>query len=484
MRKKILALALTLFTVASLFGCGKSDDSEYKKQNSDHHSDFFCYKTTDSAKDENGNISRTFYFINEESEFSLTYKILKNFTISDFYCGSALITNDSYGYNRYMVVDSKGYELIPYDTYTYLERLGTTKYYSFSTSNKSTLKYGVITSDNNQIIDERYTSVALLPTDEKIIFICGKENGMYDIRHESGKILAEDIPISDVSKCRYYVSLFSSDNTGVIIVQCEDKQMIISEDSGKILVDYAKDVNESVIDYFKSFPQAGEVHLYMLSDDGTKFYQIADDYIDCHIFAIKGLRYIYDSNNVIVAKYSGGGSITEKPDNNNIIHPIVTDSTRSVIIESDEKYSLKNYNNKEVAKFDKETYELIECTDFGFVMKTDEYYILYDADGKKLYDNVMFEGYYKKDEETRLFPVGEIIIESALDNAVFYQNIELGICILDNLQTNKLFVTDKTGLLAEFDEGKLISIDDSHGYILIKTNDGVFDKYGNLLYTE
>ena len=105
MRKKILALALTLFTVASLFGCGKSDDSEYKKQNSDHHSDFFCYKTTDSAKDENGNISRTFYFINEESEFSLTYKILKNFTISDFYCGSALITNDSYGYNRYMVVD-------------------------------------------------------------------------------------------------------------------------------------------------------------------------------------------------------------------------------------------------------------------------------------------------------------------------------------------------------------------------------------------
>ena len=279
MRKKILALALTLFTVASLFGCGKSDDSEYKKQNSDHHSDFFCYKTTDSAKDENGNISRTFYFINEESEFSLTYKILKNFTISDFYCGSALITNDSYGYNRYMVVDSKGYELIPYDTYTYLERLGTTKYYSFSTSNKSILKYGVITSDNNPIIDERYTSVALLPTDEKIIFICGKENGMYDIRHESGKILAEDIPISDVSKCRYYVSLFSSDNTGVIIVQCEDKQMIISEDSGKILVDYAKDVNESVIDYFKSFPQAGEVHLYMLSDDGTKFYQIADDYI-------------------------------------------------------------------------------------------------------------------------------------------------------------------------------------------------------------
>ena len=137
-----------------------------------------------------------------------------------------------------------------------------------------------------------------------------------------------------------------------------------------------------------------------------------------------------------------------------------------------------------VAKFDKETYELIECTDFGFVMKTDEYYILYDADGKKLYDNVMFEGYYKKDEETRLFPVGEIIIESALDNAVFYQNIELGICILDNLQTNKLFVTDKTGLLAEFDEGKLISIDDSHGYILIKTTDGVFDKYGNLLYTE
>lgn len=484
MRKKFLALALTLLTAVSLLGCSKSDDFEYKKEKSDNYSDFFCYKTTDSAKDENGNISRTFYFINEESEFNLTYKILKNFTISDFYNGSALITNDSYGYNRYMVVDSKGYELIPYDTYSYLERLGTTKYYSFSTSTKSTLKYGVINSDNKQIIDERYTSVELLPTDEKIIFICGKESGLYDIRRESGDLIAEDIPISDVNGCRYFVSLFSSDNTGVIIAQCEDKQMIISEDSGKVLIDYAKDVDESVIDYFKSFSQAGEIHLYMLSDDGTKFYQISDDYIDCHIFAIKGLRYVYDSNNVIVAKYSGGGSITEKPDNNSIIHPIVTASTRSLIIESDDNYSLKNYNNKEVAKFNKDTYELIECTDFGFVMKTDDYYILYDADGKKLYENIAFDGFYKKDEETRLFPVGENIIEAAPDDMVTYQNEELGICILDNLQTKKLCVRDKTGLLAEFEADKWISVDDSHGYILIKTKDGVFDKSGNLLYTE
>lgn len=483
MRKKILTLGLTLLTSFSLIGCGKSDDSDNKKYSYDT-SNFFCYKTSDSKKDENGNISRTFYFTNEDTQFDLTYKILNNFEISDFYYGTALITNDSYGYNRYMLVDSKGNEIIPYDTYSYIERLGKTKYFSFSSSDKSTRKYGIINSDNKQIMDERYISIHLLPTDEKVIFLCNKEDNIYDIRHENGSILIENVTISDVDECRYYISQFSDNKTGLIVIQSNDRQIIISEDNGNILCDNAQNVNESILDSFMPPSNSGESHLYMVSDDATNFYPISDEFMYCNIFAIKDLRYIYDSDGVILAKYSDSGSLTEKPTDGNIIHTIETPKTRSVIIESEDKYSVKNYTNREVAKYNKSEYELVECTSFGYIMKKDEQYIFCSADGKTLYENLTFEGSYKKDENTALYYFGDTIIEMPFNDTVSYTSETCGVCLTCNFADNRysLSLRDDKGILFGFDQDIFISIDDSNGYILINTKQGTYTKNGKLLY--
>lgn len=483
MRKKILALSLTLLTAFSLFGCGKSDNFKIKHEKSNNHSDFFCYKTADSTPDENGNVSRTFYFINEKDNFELTYKILKNFTISDFYCGSALITNDSYGYNRYMVVDEKGYELIPYDTYSYMERIGNTKYFIYSTE-KDDNKYGIVDENNNSIIDCRYSSIKKLNTDKAIIYLCNKENDVYDICSESGSVIKEDITIFDTDACQYYVSMFSPDKTGIIVIQDDGKQTLISEKNGNTILEYAENVSDSILNYYKTSPLSGEIHLCMIADDGTKLYNLSDDYLDCNVFAIKGFRYVYNSDGIIVAKYSGGGRLTEKSKDENIIHPIVTNKTKSLIIEHSDRYSVKNSTDKEVAKFKKDTYELVECTDYGFVMKKDDSFAIYDAEGKLLYDNVIIDGDYKIDETTYIYSVGGHIIKKLDGELPVYENANLGIVAMQNISLGKFYLKDETGVLSEYDADKWIAVDDSHGYPIIQTTEGYFNQAGELMYTE
>ena len=146
MKKRIL-LTIPFILSALLIGCGKPDKNNTSVTDT---SDYILTDTSERA-DSNGKLKRTYTFVNSEKEISFTYNVLKNFSMENFYYGTSLITNDSYGYDRYMVVDSEGNEIIKYDSYDYMKRLDTLPYFIVTTDKESGELVGLFPKQAQQL---------------------------------------------------------------------------------------------------------------------------------------------------------------------------------------------------------------------------------------------------------------------------------------------------------------------------------------------
>ena len=169
MKKRIL-LTIPFILSALLIGCGKPDKNDSSVADT---SDYILTDTSERA-DSNGKLKRTYTFVNSEKEISFTYNVLKNFSMENFYYGTSLITNDSYGYDRYMVVDSEGNEIIKYDSYDYMKRLETLPYFIVTTDKESGELVGLISETGSAVVPEKYKDISLYPSDDKIIYLCDK----------------------------------------------------------------------------------------------------------------------------------------------------------------------------------------------------------------------------------------------------------------------------------------------------------------------
>lgn len=130
--------------------------------------------------------------------------------MENFYYGTSLITNDSYGYDRYMVVDSEGNEIIKYDSYDYMKRLETLPYFIVTTDKESGDLVGLISETGSAVVPEKYNNISLYPSGDKIIYLCDKGENIYDIRSENGDIITEDITITNIPDCGYVESPFQA----------------------------------------------------------------------------------------------------------------------------------------------------------------------------------------------------------------------------------------------------------------------------------
>lgn len=130
--------------------------------------------------------------------------------MENFYYGTSLITNDSYGYDRYMVVDSEGNEIIKYDSYDYMKRLETLPYFIVTTDKEAGELVGLISETGSAVVPEKYKDISLYPSDDKIIYLCDKGENIYDIRSENGDIITEDITITNIPDCGYVESPFQA----------------------------------------------------------------------------------------------------------------------------------------------------------------------------------------------------------------------------------------------------------------------------------
>lgn len=486
MKKKIIALLLSVALVVALCACGKSKKTAPRPPKNNDSETYYCYKTSDSPKNEKGILKRTFYFANENSSAELTYNVISNFTMDDFYQNVSLITNDSYGYDRYMLVDIKGKELIPYDTYTSMARIGKTKYFEVNGDKKQEL-VRVINPDNKVIIDEKYTSVVEFPTEEKLFFLCKNPDGTYDVLKETGISVIENVPIDDIQKCSYKVSKFSADFTGVLILQCTDKVMVVSEKTGDVLIDNVRLINDNILYYYQKIDVGQESELLFLNNDATKLLSVNGEYTGCTIFPLEDEKYIINGDGLLVAACNNSGKITTNYTQEEKLIPIELATTNYAFIESKDKYVLKSPSGKDVGKYTKDKFTLVSYGEYGFCMEVaDAGLNYYNFKGEVLFENIPKDS---TDEEgkpienaTTISPVGKLLFQLTADESVVFSKPEDNICIISNTALNKFFVKDATGTLSEFEKDKVLSFNYDHGYLLVNTVDGVCNKKGEIIY--
>lgn len=477
MKKRIL-LTIPFILSSLLIGCGKPDKNDSSVADT---SDYILTDTSERA-DSNGKLKRTYTFVNSEKEISFTYNVLKNFSMENFYYGTSLITNDSYGYDRYMVVDSEGNEIIKYDSYDYMKRLETLPYFIVTTDKESGELVGLISETGSAVVPEKYKDISLYPSDDKIIYLCDKGEDVYDIRSENGDVITEDITITNISDCGYVESPFSSGGYGILCINTGTGYRYISEKNGSTVIEHADYYDENIFDYYITSASQGDVQLGFFNNDGTKFYPISDDYSGCRIFATSDYRYIYDSSDIIVATYSSGGSLVGTSDNGEILRPMLYGNNRTFFIETESAYILKDSDDDQVEKFSKDTCTLEGSSNYGFVITKDGAGTVYSLKGKKLYTDLTVTDKLYIDDNTYLANIYGHLVPLDINETISYQS-EKGFCLTENQSEGKIYIKDSSNTLSEYNTTDFISLlhTDNDSIFLVKTTNGLFNINGNAI---
>lgn len=477
MKKKVL-LAIPFVLSALLIGCGKSGKNDTSVTDT---SDYILTDTTEKTGSD-GKLKRTYTFVNSEKEISFTYNVLNNFSMENFYYGTSLITNDSYGYDRYMVVDTSGNEIIKYDSYDYMERLEHLPYFIVTTDKEAGELVGLISETGSSVVPEKYNDISLYPADDKIMYLCDKGENIYDIRSENGDIIAEDVTIGNTTDCGYVESPFSSGNYGILCISSGTGYSYISEKDGSTVIEHADYYDENIFDYYKTSASEGDVQLGFFNNNGTKFYPVSEDYSNCRIFATSDYRYVYDSSDIIVATYSSGGSLVGSSDKGEILHPMLYGKNHTFIIETESAYILKDSDDNQVEKFSKDSCTLTSSSDYGFVIVKDDVGTVYSLSGKKLYSDLTVTDRLYIDENTYLADIYGYLVPLDINELVTYQS-EKGFCITENQSEGKLYIKDSSKTLSEYNSADFLNLihteDDS--IFLIETTNGLFNINGNAI---
>ncbi len=471
MKKKLLILAISLLSVMGLTACADKTD---KNNGSKTNLDYTCYRFEDSV-DESGYTNRTYYYVNQEGSFSLTFRVNRNHYSEDFHHGTAVISNDALNYMRYSLIDTEGNTIIGYDDYAEFHRLGSTVYFSYTSIDGALC--GVFNDEGKELIDEKYNEISLFPETDEIFFMCRLDDDTYDIYRENGKVIAEGISIPDISSSEY-VNRFSKSGKGLFIFENNGRLTLLSESTGEIIAEVDSSAANTLPDSYLSENEDGVNVMYIISADNDAVYPLGAEYTGCMCYATKDYRYIYDNSYKIVAVFNDKGVLKEEPEDATI-HMLHIADTYSLIYEYPDKYVLKGAGNKQLMKFDKDTYTLLSIVDYGFGIRKGEDVFLYDFSGNVLFKDLEYNGSYvlKNGSSIIHFDGTDTVISS--ETCREYVDTLYGKYYLLKDELTKYQVTDLNfRVIFEFAADDFLEILKGTGYHLIKLTDGLYTPDG------
>lgn len=479
MKKKFLSLAMVLISAFALTACSDKETTTNTDTSNTNHADYACYKHEDSV-DAEGHTNRTYYYINQNDSFELTFRVNHNHTSDDFICGTAIIANDALNYMRYSLIDTEGKTIVDYDKYAYFERLGTSSYFKFTSVKEGDILYGIFDEKGETITEEKYSDITCFPTDEKLFFLCQTAENTYDICKEDGTALISNVTITDVDNSTYY-NRFDNEGKGLFALINDIETTLVSESTGEIIASDNTDYMVNLPDYYVSNKETGNLELFILSDNYDKALSLGSDYGSYHCYAIKDYRYIYDDTGLVVAIFDDEGNLKEQP-GNVIITKLQIADTYSLLLEYEDRYSIKDSSNKELEKFDKSSYTLLSIEEYGVgFQKGDDTYV-YNYDGDVILQEMEYDGSYHLLNNKHIIPIpetGTVITSDVCDRyaATIHDEYHL---IQDEL--TKYQVLDKDlKVIFEFTAESLDTIISGTGYDFIVLKDGIYTPTGKKL---
>lgn len=482
MKKKIVALLLTMCLGVSLVGCGaqtaSDNGSSIAATSKDASGEESASNETEAEEDLQIDFSGNYLWVDtkygiDEMDYTQMEQIFAGPEGTFSFKGYAACTNIINGValahiaeDKAGIISKDGEMLVPIGTYDCLTRVGEVEVRNyFVGKDTSTGKYGVIDAVGTEIVPFQYEEIKVTESSKdsggSVCFYLCKNGNSYDFIAEDGKVMLEGCSSGDIAKAHLYEDeqgncMFSVMVAGETYFFCEGVEGYLPKPE----------------DYDSEWTYRGETMFSYTAKDGSKkMVSFSDDWKTMTPLNVSIGTCIKLGDNLLVHKGYYGISVYDKEGNevqSTGLNLYVAQGYGGKV-----GYYLKDinfFNEKSPTIYNdkfEEVIELANCEELtvagGWLYArptegTDGTHDLYDLDGKLLYKNITMIEYDKEFvefmREDGVFVRKTIDMPEAIcaeEDELFYETSSSSYCFI-NGEGKYVFKDKNLNYIATFDE--------------------------------